>query len=311
MKYNTQFSRLNTHYSILILLCLLIFTSCSDKSQIQNPKFQIKDDAGVEVSFDSYPNRIVSLAPNITEALYSIGADSVLVGVTDLCDYPPDAKKKTKTGSYFSPNYEVITSLKPDLIFMNVENVSNPTYQALKNMGMKVFVSNAKNINGIIKMIKDFGRITGREVQADTMLKAFNEKLDLFVERDSIDRDPAMILISVNPLMTTNGKTFVNDILFLAGISNMYKNESLDYPIINYEDVISKNPDYIIFPTDTNNVEKTQKFVDEIKRQLKGTKAVTNNKIILIDDNIMFRPGPRVLDAAKLLQGKFLQQLQE
>lgn len=290
-----------------ILILLLLFSSCSDKSQIQNPKFQIKDDAGVEVSFDSVPKRIISLAPNITEALFAIGADSMVVGVTDLCDYPPEAKNKTKTGSYVSPNYEVMTSLNPDLIIMNVENISNPTYQALKNMGMKVFVSNARNISGIVKMMMDFGKITGKENSAEAYIKGFNERLDAFVERDKIYSEPALVLISVNPLMTTNGKTFVNDILFLAGIHNMYKDELLDYPTINYEDVISKNPAAIIFPTDTSNVEKTRKFVDEIKRQLKDTKAVVNNRIILIDDNIMFRPGPRVVDAAKLLQKKYYQ----
>ncbi|HMS33578.1 MAG TPA: helical backbone metal receptor [Ignavibacteria bacterium] len=261
----------------------------------------------MEVSFDSLPKRIISLAPNITEVIFAIGADSLLAGVTDLCDFPPEAKHKVKTGSYFSPDYETISSLNPDLIIMNVENVSNPTYQALKNLGLKIFVSNAKNISGIKKMFSEFGKITGKENEADSLLMRFENDINQINSTgDKISSEPVLVLISVNPLMTTNGSTFINEILDLAGITNLYKDQILDYPNINYEDVIVRNPDFILFPTDTSDTERTQKFSDEIKRQLKKTNAVKNERIILIDENIMFRPGPRVPDAAKILRDNFI-----
>lgn len=293
-------------YSICFISFILI-SSCSDKSQIQKSKFQITDDAGVIVSFDSIPERIISLAPNITEVIFAIGADSLLSGVTDLCDFPPEARHKVKTGSYFSPDYETITSLNPDLVIMNVENVSNPTYQALKNLGLKIFVSNAKNISGIKKMFSEFGKITGKETEADSLLMRFEYDINQINSvSDKTSSEPVLVLISVNPLMTTNGRTFINEILDLAGITNIYKDQVLDYPNINYEDVIIRNPGFILFPTDTSDTERTQKSIDEIKRQLNKTNAVKNDRIILIDENIMFRPGPRVPDAAKILRDKFI-----
>jgi len=295
----------NYFVKLTLLFSYIVISSCTNKSQIQNPKFQIRDDAGIEVSFDSNPERIISLAPNITETIFAIGAENMLAGVTDLCDYPPEAKKKTKTGSYFNPDYEVMTSINPDLIIMNVESISNPTYQALKNMGMKIFVSNAKDIKGIEKMIMDFGKITGREIAADTIVRNLRTGMEQLVNRDTAYSKPVLILISVNPLMTTNGRTFINDILNLNHISNIYRDEYLDYPNISFEDIISKNPDFIIFPADTSDVQKNSKFIDEIKRQLKNTEAVKNDRIILIDENIMFRPGPRVLEAASVLRDKF------
>ena len=295
----------NYFVKLTLLFSSIVISSCTNKSQIQNPKFQIRDDAGIEVSFDSNPERIISLAPNITETIFAIGAENMLAGVTDLCDYPPEAKKKTKTGSYFNPDYEVMTSINPDLIIMNVESISNPTYQALKNMGMKIFVSNAKDIKGIEKMIMDFGKITGREIAADTIVRNLRTGMEQLVNRDTAYSKPVLILISVNPLMTTNGRTFINDILNLNHISNIYRDEYLDYPNISFEDIISKNPDFIIFPADTSDVQKNSKFIDEIKRQLKNTEAVKNDRIILIDENIMFRPGPRVLEAASVLRDKF------
>ncbi len=295
------------HYLRFILIFIFIpitFSSCNNKSQIQNSKFQIRDDAGVEISFDSIPRRIISLAPNITETLFAIGADSQVVGVTDLCDYPPAARNKTKTGSYISPNYEVMVSLKPDLIIMNVENVSNPTYQALKNLNLKVLVSNAKDLNGIYKMITDFGKITGKEVQADSLNKNLQSEQRKYATKKNF-RARTLILISVNPLMTTNGKTFINDIVDMAPLMNMYSSEQLDYPNINYEDAIKKDPEVIVFPTDTIDVSKSGKFTDEIRRQLANTAAVKNNEILLVDENIMFRPGPRVFEAVRILYDKY------
>ncbi|MEO8447448.1 MAG: cobalamin-binding protein [bacterium] len=286
------------------LLLLFIFYSCGERSVAPHPKFTITDDLGVVVSFDSIPKRIISLAPNITETLFAIGADSQVVGVTDLCDYPPEAKLKTKTGSYISPDYETISSLNPDLIIINVENLSNPNYQALKNLGMKLFVSKAGNVDEIFKMIKDFGTITGKYRGSDTLftrLKNERAALRSEVKHDSLNY---LILISISPLMTTNGKTFINEILKLAGVKNMYSDLSIEYPEVSYEDVLSRDPDYIIFPADTSDTEKTMKFTNEIRRQLKDTKAVKENKIIITDGNTMFRPGPRIFDAVRILKSK-------
>ena len=298
------------HLKFFVLVSAFIslqFLSCTNKSQNSNPKFQILDDVHVQVSFDTIPGRIISLAPNITETLFAIGAGASVAGVTDLCDYPPEAKNKTKTGNYISPNYEVMVSLNPDLIIMNVENISNPTYQALKNMGLKIYVSNARNLDGIYKMILDFGKITDKNTEAESLKNKLLADHSKF-SNNRHDKTPALILISVNPLMTTNGKTFINDIINLTPLYNIYSDQALDYPNINYEDVIKKNPETIVFPTDTNEVLKTQKFADEIKRQLSNTAAVENNNIILIDENIMFRPGPRVFDAVRILREKLIHQ---
>jgi iron complex transport system substrate-binding protein len=304
--------RILKYFVKLSLLCIFCtITACSERQQIQNPKFQITDDAGIVVGFDSIPKRIISLAPNITETLFAIGADSQLVGVTDLCDFPSEAKQKKKTGSYVSPDYETMTSLNPDLVIINVESTSNPTYQALMNMGLKTFVSNAGDIKGIFKMISDFGTMTGRQDSADALLKDLKESISSISTGESFFSEPALVLISVNPLMTTNGKTFINDILNLARITNMYKDEPLEYPNINFEDVISRNPYCIIFPTDTSDTQKSEKFTDEIKRQLGNTGAVKNNRIILIDGNIMFRPGPRIVEAAEILRLKYSEAIKE
>ena len=319
LRYSNNRSIYNLYLrTILILIIGTTIFSCSDKSkikdpkskiqnsQIRNPKSQISDDAGIEVKFDSIPHRIVSLAPNITETIYALHADSLLVGVSEFCTYPAEAKTKTNTGSYLSPDYEKIVSLNPDLILINVENTSNPTYQSLKNLGLKLFLSNAKDINGIKKMISDLGHITGNISSADSLNEILN-KGSVKSGTAGNQNMNSLIIISINPLMTTNGKTFINEITGLAGFKNIYSDELIDYPAISFEDVLKKNPDWIVFPTDTSNIAQIQNYRKELASKLGETNAVKNGKVIFIDENIMFRPGPRVLDAAELLKQKITQ----
>lgn len=294
--------------TIKIILLLIIYSSlhsCSDKSQFQIHGFQIKDDAGVEVNFDTLPKRIISLAPNITEALFAIGADSLVVGVTNYCDYPPEVKNKVKTGSYLSPDYEAMTSLNPDLIIMNVESTSQPTYQAIKNLKTKIFVSNARNIDGIIKMLKDLGKITGNDAKAkDVAEMIFTKRQNYLTLNKDLVKKKALIVISVNPLMTANANTFINEIADLSGFENIYKDQSIDYPLISYEDITGKNPAFIILPTDTNKEMNYTRYINELSDKLNTSDAVKEKQIILVDENIMFRPGPRVLEGVKLLRDK-------
>ncbi len=295
---------LKTITGILFFNLSLVIFSCVKFSDNIQSKFSVKDDAGLEVNFDSHPQRIISLGPNITETFYELGADSLLAGVTEFCDYPPQAKTKTNTGSYLSPDYEIISSLNPDLIIINVESSNNPTYQSLKNMGFKLFLSHAKDLNGIYKMIGDIGKITGLNQRADQLIKKISSELP-DVSYSDVNSVSALILIAVNPLMTTNDKTFINEISELSGFKNIYAGESQDYPVINYEDVVKRNPDVIIFPADTLNTAKNSEFEKEITEKMHNSGAVKTGNIIFIDDDIMFRPGPRITEAVKTLRNKY------
>ena len=296
---------LNLSRSILTITLLVAFISCQNKSEISNDSITIKDDLGNEISLDTLPKRIISLAPNITEALYAIEADSLIVGVTNYCDYPADSKNKKKVGGMIDPNYEIITSLKPDLILLTVEGNAKQSYVALKNLGLIVFVTNPRNVNGIIKMINDLGIITGKEKVANEISNKIKKDKIYFEElnRSSVDKK-CLLLISVNPLMTANHNTFINEIVELSGFDNLYRNEAIEYPMISYEDVTEKDPEYIIFPTDTSDVKGYKKYKEEISDNLNSTKAVKENKVIFVDENILFRPGPRVINAVKLIRSK-------
>ena len=295
---------------ILLFVFLTVFVFSCKKNSPENQtevktEFSLKDDAGIECKFNSHPSRIISLAPNITEALFAIGADSMVAGVTDLCDYPPEAKLKIRTGSYLNPDYEKILSLQPDLIIMYAESTSQPIHQALKNYNLKIFVSNAKDIDGVIKMIKQFGTITGKNVKADEIADSISALRNFYISlnRNIIPRK-SLIIVSVNPLMTANKETFINEVVELSGFNNIYKDQIIEYPLISYEDANIKNPEFIILPGDTNNPSNYNKYRNELSEKLNTADAVKQSKFIFADENVLFRPGPRVLDGVILLRNK-------
>ncbi len=290
---------------LIVIISFLFALSACNKEEI-NPthtEFRITDDIGEEVVLSFPPRRLVSMAPNITEALYAIGADSLLVGVTTFCTYPPQAGEKTKIGDYINPDYETITALKPDLILLNVESKSNPTYQALENLGLPIFVVNIDDYKGVMKMIDNLGKITIRNDKAKSLIDSLNSVRDSYQKEISSENIPgAFVIISTNPLMTASGKTFINDIIKMSGLNNIYSSEQMEYPTISYEDVIKKDPEYIILPTDTIRISSIETNLREIRDALSTTKAVKNDNILIIDADVVFRPGPRVLEGVKLIK---------
>lgn len=296
---------------IFVLFFLsLVFSSCTKKEEKVSQsapvsKFAIKDDLGIEVSFDGVPKRIISMAPNITEGLYAIGAQDYIVGVTEFCDYPPEAKQKTKVGGYDNANYEMVAALKPDVVFITVESINRPMYQALQNLGIKMFVLNAKSVNGVVDMMKTLGKITGKEKEAEILSsKIKNERDSIQRGNDSGTQKKCLVIVGTNPIMTASKTSYINEIMILSGLDNIYADSPMDYPTISYEDITVKNPAYILLPYDTAKTDKLKVELDEIRKQLSSTESVRKNNFIVVDNNVVFRPGPRVIDAVRIIRSK-------
>jgi iron complex transport system substrate-binding protein len=287
----------------LYFIAIVLLAGCKTEKTPRASVISIKDDIGVELKIDTHPKRIISLAPNVTEALYSIGADSLIAGVTDFCDFPPKAKLKKSIGNYLSPDFETILSLKPDLAIMYVTNSSGPAYKTLSDNGIKIFATNPQDINGIKKMISDFGYITGRKLSADSVNNLID--LELSMKAGNIKSDSTFIIISVNPLMTASGKTFVSQLIEVAGFSNIFGGLAIEYPVISAEDLLRKNPAVMIFPTDTTDLRKSDESISELRKS--AGSAVDKARLIFVDDDIMFRPGPRIIEALRVLRMKKVQ----
>jgi len=289
---------------ILILILIIFIQGCGGKKAPEGKIIlKIKDDSGAEITFEKCPERIISLAPNITETIFALHADGRLAGVTKYCNYPPEAQQKKIIGGMIDPDIEIITSLKPDLIIETTEGNSKASYQALVNAGFKVFMLNPQDINGITRMIKSIGEITNTMPRAIELSDSITNAKIIF-ENNLKNSKPAavLVLLSINPLITCNSTTYINQVVELSGFENIYKNEPLPYPNISIEDVNLKNPGYIIITSDI--ADAGGNYLNFLKRNFSGTKAVLNGNIIVANADLLSRPGPRIIQAVNDLINK-------
>jgi iron complex transport system substrate-binding protein len=279
----------------LMFLLLTGFFACSNKSVKQD--VNIQDDLGRSFVFKEIPRRVVSLAPSITESIFFIQADSNLAGVTKYCDFPEQTKSKVNVGGMIDPNLEIITKLNPDLIFLTIEGNSQVTYKSLVDLGFKVFVLNPRNVDGVVTTMEKLNAIFKTE-NGNRIVSNFINDISKYTS-NSHDKTYAGF-ISLNPLISFNGKTFLNDIFYKCGYTNIYKDEKLDYPSIMEEDIFIKDPECLFVFADTS-ASKMKMVKDETEIKFGKLKSVINKQFFILDENVFTRPGPRILNSLKIL----------
>jgi len=307
-----------SHFEIVIrtailLLLLAAGAGCSrpshDQPQGQPPgqppgqgdasSRTLTDDLGRHVRIEGVPQRIVSLAPSLTEALFAIGADSLVAGVTSVCNYPPRIRVLPVVGDLLTPDIERILALKPDLVLISVEGNTHATFEKLKRVGMRLFVSNPRDIDGVCASLRDLGRITGREAAAGHFVdsvRAIESRLRSTLPSDA----PSLLfIIGTQPIMAAGGGTFMNEVIELAGAKNAAAGVAGNYPTINREEVLRMNPGMLIFPDDMHLGMR-----DLVARfpEWERIDAVRLGRLHPVDADIFLRPGPRIFLAAERLR---------
>lgn len=281
-------------FSFLIFLSILLGCSQEQRKEKSAGIF-VKDDLNVTVNFDNPPKRIVSLAPSLTEMIYKIDYDKFLIGNTLYCNFPDDAKSKEKVGDMLTIDFEKIISLKPDLILISVEGNNKSAYDKLNELGLKTFVSNPRNYEGIKKTYLDLGKIFGKDNAAEQQVSKWERIVNTIKNNsDSAKSKTVMFLISLNPLMLAGKHTFINEYIDFCGFKNIADDVEMNYPVFNREEVLKRNPDYIVFAG------SGAMAIDQIANaypEWKNINAVKNNNIISVDADMYLRPGPRFITA--------------
>lgn len=295
---------LKTVKYFVILMVLILISSCSERKESIEVKkgFSVKDDLNNRLYFNSAPKKVISLAPNLTEMIFALGAEDKLAGNTLFCSYPEEAKKISKVGDLITLDYEKILSINPDLILITVEGNTKDNYQKLKDMGFKMFISNPRNYEGIKKTFLDFGKIFNTTAKADSMIKEWdlrykevNSKKNLYPVKKS------MFMVSLNPIMLAGKNTFINELMTTAGLDNIASSSPMNYPVFNREEIIKSNPDYIIME---------QRFINEVTDlqeaypEWKSVNAFKNKNVLFVDSYLYLTPGPRFIAALEDLFSK-------
>jgi len=280
-------------------ICLvLVLTFCAEANESGGAVFT--DTIGRQVVLEQVPERIVALAPSITETLYFLGLGERVVGVTRFSTYPPEAARKPRVGSYVDLNPEQIIGLSPDLVIGTADGNPSAVIRLLERAGIPVFVLNPRNIRQVIETLVSVGALCGVRDRALVLADVLTRRVDAIVAKTAGRTKPLVFLqVNLKPIMAANGSTFLNDLIRLAGGVNMTRDEPTTYLRIGLEAVIRGQPEVILISSmDRNGAFEAAKW-----QWLKWTliPAVRHGRVHLVDSDLTDRPSPRIVRGLEIL----------
>jgi len=250
------------------------------------------DDAGRRMYFAKPPARIVSLAPSITEMLFAMEAGDQLVGVTDFCDYPPEAGKKPKLG-YSNPNMEMLVALQPDLVVAPNDFLKPDIIAKLEQLNIPVFILGDKNVEGIFVQIQTLGRIVGRSPKADAVAMQLRQQVAAIQQRiQGMPRVRMLYVLNSQPLITVGPGSFIDQLIGMAGGINIAGKSTTPYPRLSVEAVLLEDPEVLVFPV--GKAEGISESEQQTWRQWSTMTAVKRGRLHQISADWLNRPGPRI-----------------
>lgn len=269
------------------------------ENNTQNETLTVVDDMGRVVKIPQPVSRVVSTAPSNTEILFAVGAGPLVVGVDNYSDYPDEVKNLTKVGDFVSMNVELIYSLKPDVVFayygqrMGIER--------LAELGIPVVTIRPQTIEDVMNEILLIGTICGKRENAESLVNNLTQRIEKVVNATKDLPDTARPRVYYecwnSPYMSAGPGSFINDLIRMAGGTNIAANASKDYPILAEEFIIQANPQVII--TSSMNMDTPEKIMQ--RENWQSIEAVKQGKVYAIDDNLISRPGPRIVEGLELL----------
>jgi len=258
------------------------------------------DEVGRKVRIPDSPKRIVSMAPSLTEILFSLGLREEIVGVTDFCDYPEAALTKQRIGGFVNPSIEKIVSLKPDLILAIKDGNRMVTVHRLSDLGFSVYVVDPTGFDGVVKTIENIGEVVRRQEKSTEIVRKITKKKEAVVRlTQSLPRPKVFFQIGYSPIVTVGRGSLGDDLIRLAGGRSISENESASYPVYGVETILSKAPEVIIL----SSMDSKRDYLNLMKmwQSRKELPAVKRNAIYVIDSNLVDRPTYRIVEGLETL----------
>jgi iron complex transport system substrate-binding protein len=259
----------------------------------------VTDDLGRDVRFMKPPERIVSLAPGLTEILFSLGLDDRIVGVTDYCNFPQEALSKTRVGG-LNANIERILALHPDLVVAVAGLYQQENLSRFERFHIPYFVVDPSSLEKIFGTILVFGKIADVKETAVERVRQLRARLDGVRQRvRSLPPARLLYVVDKEPLISVGKGSYLADLIREAGGINIAGGLEKDYPMLSMEYVIQQDPQVIILAMDADRT-----LSDQEKRywdRWSSLSAVRDGKIYKVDRDLLNRPGPRVMDGLEEL----------
>ena len=239
------------------------------------------------------PQRIVSLAPNITEILFDLGLGAQIVAVTTYCDYPREALSKPKIGGFANPSLEAIVATQPDLVMLTEDGNPQEILAKLKKIGIRTYVFRARSIEELPEAIRQLGLFLDVGKRADKKARTMEAQLDRFksetAKRSPLNKPKALFVIQPEPLIVAGSKTAMDEAMGLLGMRNI-AGASAHYTRYSLEETLRQQPQ-ILFIGKSRGMEED---VKKLLKRLGRLDAVENGKVYTIKETL-YRLGPRII----------------
>ncbi len=283
---------------VLLLLGLLVAGIFTVPTVCLGETF--RDALGRELTLTAPPQRIVSLAPSLTESLYALGLGERVVGVTRFSTYPPDAAGKPRVGSYDDLNVERIISLGPDLVIGTKDGNQPDVVRLLEEAGIRVFLVDPRDVGQIIASVATLGLVCGVPEKGRALAEDLEGRVNRVLEVTASRKRPLVFLqINIRPIMSVSSRTYHHDLIRLAGGVNMTRDAGMIYPRLSREAVLAGAPEVLIISC----MERGGRFEAARREWLtwQSIPAARDNRVHLIDSDLIDRPSPRVVTALETM----------
>jgi len=241
------------------------------------------------------PQRIVSVAPNVTEILFALGLEDRLVGVSNYCQYPPEAKKIEKIGGYINPSLEKIVALRPDLVVGIAEGDLRTFVDKLAGLNVPVYIANPRDALEVLTSIRKIGEVTFAPEPARRIVRSMEERIRNVQDKvQGRPRPRVLHILDFNPLLSAGKGTFVDDLIRLGGGRNVAETATGKYPRFSMEEILVQDPEVILLAS--------MKSGDPMVKQRrwwarwKTISAVKQGRVYVLDSDLIHRPSPRMVE---------------
>jgi iron complex transport system substrate-binding protein len=284
----------------LVAGCILLILSVEEKKRevYVNP-------------LSKQPERIVSLAPNITEILFSLGLEDQIVAVSSDSDFPVEAGNKQKVGTFWQPNTEAILAMKPDLLVTLSFEQQKTVAENLDRLGYPVLTLELKRIEHLFTAIEKIGNATGRNDKAEELINDIKGELNNCKLSLDHARTKVLWVIQNEPLRIAGRNTFLNELIELVGGENAIGPTIQQYPAIGTEELFACDAEAIIHSAmGKDNIDEQQLAAERFWRRIPNLPAVKNKRIYVLDSDSILRLGPRIAEGVRQITHVLNQSIQ-
>lgn len=279
----------------ITMLVVIGMTSCFDRTKKTSTSAtrEVTDEAGRRVQLAVHIDRIVSLAPNLTEIVYAVGAGDRLVGRTKYCDYPAEVKSVAEIGDTMTPSIERIIALKPQLVLVSTASQLEAFTKQLDQQKIAVYVTDPHSLEEVFRSIATLGDLLGTHERTEKLVADLRRRADATAAAVNTAKPIKVFYqISDEPLYTIGRESYLTDLVRRAGGVSVTADVPTSFPRFSGEAALAARPEAIILPTGGSMGTANA----NVAAALKNSPAALSGRVYKLNEDHLSRPGPRLVD---------------